>query len=321
MGQSNGQTINGVYPIMGGQPGSLGYVDPYAKPGVNVDNNVNTNGTKNENTTGSKNTGSSQTDTNNSKTTTDQTTTSLDGANLAALQQLITQLTHGGTPEMQAQRAKRDAEISSVQGMRAGYSKPAAFADAQGAVAQQMRRALESMLPAISRAAEDAGSSGGALRALLMQDAASKASESSAALGLKASTDYGNISSNMSQVLEALTRSDPSITNALTAALGVAKGAKTTTTGTQDTTGTTTRVGAQTDNSTQNMNQQSNQNQNTDYAPFNVSSRQTGTSGNPIYFGPQVADNGGQSSRPSSTMEVLNQLISGNTAWSGYSIG
>lgn len=317
MAANNGQTINGVYPIMGGGTGGSRYAQPgQAQP---QDSNVNTTGSQQGSTTGTTGSTSSQTGTNNSRTTTDQTTTSLDGASLAALQNLINQLTHGGTPEMQAQRARRDGEIASVRGMRAGYSKPSAFADAQGAIAQQMRRALESMLPSINRAAEDAGSSGGALRALLMQDAASKASESSAALGLKAATDYGNISSNMSQVLEALTRSDPAITNALTQALGIAKGAKTTTTGVQDTTGTTTQQGTQTGTSTQNTNQQNSENRNTDYAPFNVVSNQ-GRQGGVTYFGPQAADNPNQG-RPSSTMEVLQQLISGNDAWSGYSIG
>jgi hypothetical protein len=148
-----------------------------------------------------------------------------------ALQDLINQLVGGGTPEQQASRAKRNEEITTVRGQRADYSKAAAFADAQGAMSQQQRKALEELIPQLTRSAEGAGTSQSSLRALMIQDAANKAAESSAALGLKASVDYGQIGTNLSSILEALTRQDNPQTKALLEAIQLSKGQNSETTG------------------------------------------------------------------------------------------
>lgn len=251
----------------------------------------------------------SQSGTTSQTSTTNSTTRNMSTQNEAQLNALINQLLSGGTPEMKAQAAARRGEIATVQGTREGFNKDDAFNDAQGLIAQQMRRALEAALPGISRAAEDAGSSGGALRALLLQDASQRAAESSSALGAQQAVQYGNINANLSQVLEGLTRSDPTVANALIAALNTAKGAVTSTSGTTTTTGTTTG----------NTNQISTGNTTTkedkaiDYAPFG--SNTTAKTGGVTYFGPENANPSGVP--VGSTLDLLTQLAKPD-AWASY---
>lgn len=145
-----------------------------------------------------------------------------------ALSQLIALLLSGGTAEQKQEKATRQGEVATVQKARGDYSKEAAFADAQGAVAQQSRLAMEKLLPSITRSAEGAGTSQNSMRALLLQDAANKAAESASALGLKAATDYGGITGNLSSVLEALTRPTNPVTAALLQALQISKGEQST---------------------------------------------------------------------------------------------
>jgi hypothetical protein len=135
------------------------------------------------------------------------------------LQALIAQLMGQGTEEQQYSRNDRRKEISNVRNQRADYTKGAAFADAQGAVDAQLRAGLKELLPSINNAALGAGTSQSSMRALLLQDAAQKAADSAATLGLKASVDYGNIGANLSGVLEALTRQQDPQTLALLEAL------------------------------------------------------------------------------------------------------
>lgn len=263
--------------------------------------------------TGSNNSvgSSNNTSTTSGSSSSSTSTNNMSNTSQAALDRLIQMLMKGGTPEMQQQTANRNAEISSVRSARSGYSKEAAFNDAQGLIAQQMRRALESMLPSINRAAEDAGSSGGALRALLLQDAAQRASESSSAAGLNAAVSYGGINANLSQVLESLTRGNPA-TDALIQALNVAKGAQTTSTTTGNSSQTTQQIGTQTQSGTNTNNTKTNESK--DYAPFQTTPISTG----PIYFGP--ADGGASANVPiGSTLDTLMQLA-GDNAWSGYKI-
>jgi hypothetical protein len=189
-----------------------------------------------------------------------------------ALEDLIRQLAGGGTPEMRRQAAERQGVVDQTRTTQSGFTKEAAFGDAQGLMSQQLRKVMEQLIPGINRAAEDAGSSGGALRALLMQDVAAKAAESSSALGVQTATQYGNINANFAQVLEALTRSDPKATEMLLSALNVAKGARQTTSGTVNTVGSTSQTSSTQQNQNQNSSQSSfsNQAQRTDYAPFAV---------------------------------------------------
>ncbi len=139
-----------------------------------------------------------------------RTTTQGNQQSTDALSILLQQLMAGGTQGMQAREAAIGGEINANTALRARYSPEAALADAQGLIAQQLRQAMEKSLPSITRAAEGAGASGNALRALLTQDALAKAAESSSALGVQAVQGYGGVAANLSQILASLVQSrDP----------------------------------------------------------------------------------------------------------------
>lgn len=178
-----------------------------------------------------------------------QQTQNMTPEQLAALNGLIQQLLGGGTQSMAEQRANLLAEINAVRNLRGGYSKENAFADAQGAMNQQLRQTLEKLMPSIVRAAEGSGTSANSMRALLMQEAASKAAESASSLGLKAAVDYGGLSGNFSQVLANLVSQTDPVSKALLDALGIAKGSVQNTSGTKES--TTEKSGSSTTNSSQ----------------------------------------------------------------------
>lgn len=191
-------------------------------PSLNQAGSVTTTGNvQNTNSTTNQNSSSSSSGTKNASST----TTNFTPSSLAALELLIKQLLGGGTNQQAQENAFRQQEIGAVQGIRSQYGKSDAFADAQGAQSQQQRLAFERILPSLVRSAEGAGTSQNSLRALLLQDAANKAAESSAAIGLKASVDYGNIQGSLSNTLESLTRPQNTVVNNLLSALNIAKGA------------------------------------------------------------------------------------------------
>lgn len=140
------------------------------------------------------------------------TTTTTQGTSQSndALSVLLQQLLNGGTEEQQRQLAARLAEVNQVNAQRARYTPEAAFADAQGLMSQMLRQAMEGSVAQLTRGAEGAGTSAGSMRALMTQDALTRASEASAAAGLSAAQGYGQIGANLSGVLEALTRQDNS---------------------------------------------------------------------------------------------------------------
>lgn len=158
-----------------------------------------------------------------------QTTTQGNKQSNEALSVLLQQLMSGGTREQQMQLAARLAEVNRTTALRAQFSPEAARADATGLMSQQLRAAMESQLPAITRAAEGAGASQNAMRALLTQDALTRAAESSSALGVQAVQGYGSVAASLSSVLEGLTRPDDGITNALLQALQLMQQSTTTT--------------------------------------------------------------------------------------------
>lgn len=221
----------------------------------------------------------------------------MDPAAQAALMSLIQQLMGGGTQAMANDQAARKSEINKVTQQRAGYSKEAAFSDAQGLIAQTMRRAMEQLVPSITRAAEGAGASQSSLRALLLQDAANKAAESSAAQGLNAAVQYGGIASNLSQVLEALTRPDNTVTNALLQALNIAKGATQTTNSSSTTTGQT------------NQSSSGNEQKSVDYAPFATPANNSNAL---TYYGPAITDTQAVLSSRGRTETALRDLLNQN---------
>lgn len=141
-----------------------------------------------------------------------------------ALTKLIQQLLSGGTDEQKAEANTRATAVQTVNRQIGDYSKQAAFADAQGAMSQQSRLALEKLIPAITRSAEGAGTSASSMRALLLQDSANKAAESAAALGLKASTDYGSIAAGLTGTLGSLAQEQNPVLAALMQAINLSKG-------------------------------------------------------------------------------------------------
>ncbi len=141
-----------------------------------------------------------------------------------ALDSLLAQLSAGGTTAQRQIQEDILRTIQQIEGQRAQYTKDAAFVDAEGAMQQQLRQALEQTLPSILLAGEAAGTSGDAISALLAQDAGTRAAESSAALGLGAAVDYGNIGANLlAQQSQLVNREDPALA-ALVEALGIDKG-------------------------------------------------------------------------------------------------
>lgn len=148
----------------------------------------------------------------------------LEGPAGQVLASLIQQLFGGGTPAQEASRAQRAGETSALQAERAGLGKEAALADAQGLINATLGQTLQRLLPTITRAAEGAGTSAGSMRALLAQDAARQASEAAARTGIEAVGTYGAQFSNISQILEALTRPQDANTQQLLQALQIARG-------------------------------------------------------------------------------------------------
>src|SRR5574340_672533 len=101
-------------------------------------------------TTTTERAGTSQQTTQQSGTTSEratQETSAMDAKSMAALQQLIAQLTGGGTEATARETAARAEEANILRALRSGYSKEAAFADAQGAMAQQTRQIMEKLAP------------------------------------------------------------------------------------------------------------------------------------------------------------------------------
>lgn len=134
-------------------------------------------------------------------------TTTLEAINqFDALLQL---LASGGTPEQQAISQARQEEITSTRNQRQQYSKEAAQADAQNLVNKAIADALRTARPEITRAAEGAGASKSSQRALLTQEAAIRGALEGAAQGTALSTSYGQVSNQLSAILENLTRQDP----------------------------------------------------------------------------------------------------------------
>lgn len=134
---------------------------------------------------------------------------------LKSLIATLTQLSSGGTPEMIRQREERNKEIQRTRAISGDYTKGDAFTDAADLMAQNLRQSMEKNMPAISKAIQGAGTSSSSMQGLLSQKLAVESSQAASSLGAKQAVDYGNISANLQQVLEALTRGDNSQIEAL----------------------------------------------------------------------------------------------------------
>lgn len=150
----------------------------------------------------------------------------LDPVARKALNDLIGQLSSGGTPEQRQFLEQRLNEIVTNQDIRGQYSQANAFAQAQGAANSALSKSLQATLPQIAASVDAAGTSGSSFSGLLTQQAAADAAAMAAELGLQSSVQYGQIQAGLSGVLEQLTRTDSDpIVNSLLQALNIAKGA------------------------------------------------------------------------------------------------
>lgn len=140
------------------------------------------------------------------------------------LNTLLQQLS-GAVSDVKANQAARTSEIATNQSLRDQYSKDNAFQDASGLMTQSIDQAMEKALQSLTIASEGAGASQSSMRALLTQRAAEQAAIDAAALGANQAVNYGNISSSLSNVLEALTRPDDTTLQALVQAIGLKQGA------------------------------------------------------------------------------------------------
>jgi len=136
---------------------------------------------------------------------------------VSELDKLITQLAAGGTAQQQQLTAERNAEITRNRAQQAGYTKDAAFSDAQSLVNKAIADALRQASPQITAAAEGAGASKSTFRANLTQEAATRGALEGAAQGAQLATAYGTQYNQLAAVLENLTRQDPNSPTALLA--------------------------------------------------------------------------------------------------------
>jgi hypothetical protein len=220
------------------------------KSNIQTTGPTSTTGSSQSTGTSSQNTNSVQ----NTSSTTQTNQSNMDKQSMAALQLLIQQLMGGGTQDMATQKAQKQQEINADQATRSGYSKEAAFSDAQGAMAAQLRAVLEKVAPTLVRAAQGAGTSQSSMRALLTQDMAARAAEAASTTGLQAATAYGGVNAQLSSVLANLVNSTDPVSAALVQALNIAKGAQTS--GTSTTNGTTTGSSTTNGTTTNNTNTQ-----------------------------------------------------------------
>lgn len=126
--------------------------------------------------------------------------------------------------------AQYNRQVLNAQQLQSDYSKSAAFADSQAAVAATLADALRQTMPTITAGIDSAGTSGSALSALLTQRAAADAAAEGAKLGLSAAIDYGNIAVAAGNTATGLLQSGNPLVNALLESLSVAKGAVSNTT-------------------------------------------------------------------------------------------
>jgi len=133
-------------------------------------------------------------------------------------------ITPGGTVETTNASTNFKQELDTVRRAREGYGKDDAFADSRGAMDAAMRQTLEKIMPDINAIVEGSGTSGGAVAGILKGDAAMRAAEAAATLGIKAAVDYGNIFNQQSQITGDLIQKSPIALNALLKALDISKG-------------------------------------------------------------------------------------------------
>lgn len=134
---------------------------------------------------------------------------------LARQAQAASGTTPGGTAAQRQTQGDRQQEIATNRTTRAGYTRETAGADANALIQKSIADALEAAMPQISAQLEGAGTSRSTIAANLTQKAALRGGVEGAALGANLGVQYGNINTQLSGVLEMLTRSDPNSPEAM----------------------------------------------------------------------------------------------------------
>jgi hypothetical protein len=146
-----------------------------------------------------------------------------DPAALAILKQFLTDWSAGGSADYKAQRADRLRSIGDTRKLLQDYSGQAAIYDAAALMEDQVTDTYRKSMPAIVRAIQGAGTSAGSMQGLLSSQLATDTAREAAALGAQQKTAYGNISANLSNILEGLTRTDNTIAQNLIQGLNAAR--------------------------------------------------------------------------------------------------
>lgn len=163
---------------------------------------------------------------------------------LAALEQLIATMQGGGTLQQKAEIARKKQTQDLIQQMLGQYSSGQAFTDAQGLMALNLQKAMETNMPQIQRSIEGAGTSAGSMQGLLAQNMARDSALAASALGADQAKSYAGTTAQLTNQLSGMASSalDP-VGQQLIAALGIAKGAVSNTQRTTSGGGQTEKIG------------------------------------------------------------------------------
>jgi len=150
----------------------------------------------------------------------------MDPQSLASLQALITMLQGGGSLQQKAEIARKKQTQDLIQGMLGQFSTGQAFTDAQGLMALNLQKAMETNMPQIQKAVEGAGTSASSMQGLLSQNMARDSALAASALGAEQAKSYGGITAQLTNELAGMASNalDP-VGQQLIAALGIAKNA------------------------------------------------------------------------------------------------
>lgn len=148
----------------------------------------------------------------------------MDPASRAAFNQLISQLSGGGTLAQQEQQQIFMDTLRQLSQSFQSYSPEAATQLAQGNVAGLTRDLMERIMPQITGAQEAAGLSGDALTALLSQDAAARTAEAQQRAILESIMGLGGLQAQTGQQLITGATAQNPIVSSLLQALEIGKG-------------------------------------------------------------------------------------------------
>lgn len=152
----------------------------------------------------------------NSSSFTSEDISLLSPDNQKALDTLIQQLLGGGTADQKQSAADRRLITNVVQDLLQQYTKQQAFSDASGLMALNLKKSQEANAPAIAKSIEGAGTSASSMQGLLASNLANDSALAASALGAEQAKAYGGIQTNLSSLLENLSRPDNIILSALT---------------------------------------------------------------------------------------------------------